>query len=419
MAARAGCVLLIAVVSAVTAGCAAGTERERPSSAPSSVSSSGSSTEASSATPEPVSTNTGTRAPREGEPGFDSLPECFGRRATILGSPGDDRIEGTRRRDVIVALGGDDVVIGLGEADYVCGGAGDDRVRSTHSGFPAVWGIDLGQGDDRVRVVNADLLRGGFGSDRMIFERGPGDVAGGPGADYLRSMMRNHPYYPENAPCLSYRGAAGPVRVNLARGWARGEGRDRLVNFWCLTGSRHSDILLGTDRGDGIDGGPGSDVVRARAGNDAVDGGVHADRLYLGPGSDYGLGSTGRDRLYGEEGDDNLEGWSDSDYIEGGPGNDEIYAALFCAIGSNSYDTSGLMDDDPNELFGGPGDDYLVGDRGNDRLDGGEGYDVGQGGYRDGRIDWMESIDRYIDGCLPVVGLMMPGNPGRTPKDAI
>ncbi|MDZ5621785.1 calcium-binding protein [Nocardioides sp. HM23] len=415
MATRVGCVLIVAVLSAVSASCTAGTEGESSSDSSLHPSKPESSTEVSSATSEPAPTNAGTRAPRDGEPGFDSLPECFGRRATLLGGPGDDRITGTRRRDVIVARGGDDVVTGLGEADYVCGGAGNDRVRSTHKGFPAVWGIDLGSGDDRVHVVNADEILGGSGDDRMIFVRGPGQLSGGPGADYLQSMMTNHPYYPENAPCLSYEGAAGPVRVDLARGRARGEGRDRLVNFWCLTGSRHSDTLLGTAGGDGISGGAGPDVVRAGAGDDSVDGGQHADRLYLGPGSDYGLGSTGPDRLYGEQGDDNLEGWSDSDYLDGGPGDDEIYAALFCAIGINSYDTAGLMDGAPNELFGGPGDDYLVGDKGNDRLDGGEGYDVGQGGYRDGRIDWMESIDRYIDGCLPGGNLMMPGNPGRTP----
>ena len=50
------------------------------------------------------------------------------------------------------------------------------------------------------------------------------------------------------------------------------------------------------------------------------------------------------------------------------------------------------MDSDPNELFGGPGDDSLVGDQGNDRLNGCEGYDGGQGGYRDGRIDWIQSV---------------------------
>ena len=37
-----------------------------------------------------------------------------------------------------------------------------------------------------------------------------------------------------------------------------------------------------------------------------------------------------------------------------------------------------------NEVFGGAGDDFLAGDRGNDRLDGGSCFDSGAGGYYDG-----------------------------------
>ena len=47
-----------------------------------------------------------------------------------------------------------------------------------------------------------------------------------------------------------------------------------------------------------------------------------------------------------------------------------------------------------NEVFGGDGDDFVSGDRGNDRLDGGPGTDSGTGGYYDGRIDWIESVER-------------------------
>lgn len=50
--------------------------------------------------------------------------------------------------------------------------------------------------------------------------------------------------------------------------------------------------------------------------------------------------------------------------------------------------------------LGGSGDDYLIGDKGNDRLDGGPGSDYGQGGYRDHRIDWVASLEHPVDGCL-------------------
>ncbi len=60
------------------------------------------------------------------------------------------------------------------------------------------------------------------------------------------------------------------------------------------------------------------------------------------------------------------------------------------------------MDDAGNELFGGPGEDYLIGDAGNDRLDAGPGYDYGQGGYHDHRIDWITDLERPIERCLSV-----------------
>ena len=54
------------------------------------------------------------------------------------------------------------------------------------------------------------------------------------------------------------------------------------------------------------------------------------------------------------------------------------------------------MDDAGNELFGGPGEDYLIGDAGNDRLDAGPGYDYGQAGYHDHRIHWITDLERPI-----------------------
>lgn len=387
-------VLVVTGVAVLAVGCVdGGEESSEPSPEVDSVSE-------STAASEPAAPGTGAAAPRPGKPGFDVVPECFGRPATILGSPDDDRITGTRKRDVVVALAGNDVVTLLGAEDRACLGVGDDIVRITHDGFPNVFDIDLGAGDDLLRAVEADSVFGGTGDDRIVVQRDPATVSGGPGADYLRSLSTKVERFPENGPCLNFRTATRPVRVNLHQQWARGEGRDRVINFQCVTGSPYADVLIGSDELDGIWAGAGLDVVRAGAGNDSVDGGPQADRIFLGPGSDYANGSSGWDRLYGEDGDDNLEGWSEGDYLEGGAGNDELYAALFCAIGGNSYDTAGLLDGHPNELFGGPGDDYLVGDKGNDRLDGGEGYDVGQGGYRDGRLDWIEGVERTIDGCL-------------------
>ncbi len=47
---------------------------------------------------------------------------CQGSNATIVGTPGDDRLVGTRRNDVIDGQGGNDTINGKGGNDKLCGG---------------------------------------------------------------------------------------------------------------------------------------------------------------------------------------------------------------------------------------------------------------------------------------------------------
>ncbi len=77
-----------------------------------------------------------------------------GRRCTIVGTPGDDRLTGT----------GDDVICGLDGDDRILAGPGDDVV--------------LGGGGD-------DVLLGGPGRDRLLGEGGRDRIDGGPGRDAL------------------------------------------------------------------------------------------------------------------------------------------------------------------------------------------------------------------------------------------
>jgi uncharacterized delta-60 repeat protein len=53
---------------------------------------------------------------------------CLGKRATIVGTQGKDRLVGTPHRDVIAALGGRDEVRGLAGPDLICGGKGRDKL---------------------------------------------------------------------------------------------------------------------------------------------------------------------------------------------------------------------------------------------------------------------------------------------------
>jgi len=85
-------------------------------------------------------------APSDGAPG---------RRCTIVGTSGDDRLTGTGR---------DDVICGLAGNDRLAGGPGDDVLLG-------------GSGDD--------VLSGGPGADRLLGEGGRDRLDGGPGRDSL------------------------------------------------------------------------------------------------------------------------------------------------------------------------------------------------------------------------------------------
>ncbi|HEY6144731.1 MAG TPA: hypothetical protein VIV13_00535, partial [Solirubrobacterales bacterium] len=154
-----------------------------------------------------------------------SLPRCAGRIATIIGTPGRDTLKGTKRKDVIAALGGDDTIHSYTKADVICAGPGRDDIDAGDNGEGG--GSDLvmaGPGNDRVLLgpelgrafgeggndlllgskggdalyggagndilrggpnpyFNTDLLYGGPGNDRLYGGPGPNELSGGPGRD--------------------------------------------------------------------------------------------------------------------------------------------------------------------------------------------------------------------------------------------
>jgi Ca2+-binding RTX toxin-like protein len=96
---------------------------------------------------------------------------CFGRRATRVGTFGNDSIVGTPGRDVIVGLSGNDRVWAKGGHDIVCGRRGADR-------------LDGGIGPDELFGEGAvDVLLGGNGADVLVGGAGRDRVLGGRGYD--------------------------------------------------------------------------------------------------------------------------------------------------------------------------------------------------------------------------------------------
>ena len=98
---------------------------------------------------------------------------CFGRPATIMGTPGNDILIGTNKDDVIIGLGGNDIIIGKNGNDRICAGPGNDVVIA-------------GNGNDHVSGGDGnDLIVGGPGDDKLLGEDGNDLILGLPGNDAI------------------------------------------------------------------------------------------------------------------------------------------------------------------------------------------------------------------------------------------
>ena len=160
-----------------------------------------------------------------------------------------------------------------------------------------------------------------------------------------------------------------------------------------LTGTDGPDVIIGTASGEAIYGGAGNDVINAGGGDDDIDGGPGADVINGGDGTDSVSypGTAGVDVNIDGFPNDGALGEGDSvgadvEDVFGGDGNDKI-------VGSAAANT----------VDGNAGDDRITGGAGRDTLFGGDGDDVIDS--RDGVPDRVEcgagndiaTIDRSDD----------------------
>lgn len=173
----------------------------------------------------------------------DTVRQCSGIDATLVGTPGDDHLIGTDGPDVISGLQGNDIIFGLEGDDIICGGYGDDIIVGGN-GFDILFGAQgndtlyaaTGTGGNLSTDVRGARMFGGKGDDTIWGSERWDRMQGGPGADTLL-------------------GLAG-------RDWIRGG--------------------TGNDR---VDGGLGIDDIRTASGNDQIDVTVN-DRIRAGLGTD-------------------------------------------------------------------------------------------------------------------------------------
>jgi predicted extracellular nuclease len=130
--------------------------------------------------------------------GLDLIATCNGLPATLIGTPGDDVIDGTNGDDVIVALGGNDTINGGNGNDVICGDGGNDTLNGGN-GIDLLFGgfgndtldgghdpdtLNGGSGIDSLTGGNGDdILGGGAGNDTLSGNHGVDSLTGGAGAD--------------------------------------------------------------------------------------------------------------------------------------------------------------------------------------------------------------------------------------------
>ena len=86
------------------------------------------------------------------DPDWEYIYKCGGRRATIVGDSGPDKVKGTNKPDVIVTNGGKDTVKGRGGNDRICGGKGKDKLVGGPGGKDRCYG---GKGKDTAGACEA------------------------------------------------------------------------------------------------------------------------------------------------------------------------------------------------------------------------------------------------------------------------
>ena len=358
---------------------------------------------------------------------------CFDEVATIVGTPGDDHLEGTRGPDVIVAGAGRDVVHGRGGDDRICLGRGPGspyKYGDAVTGGPGDDLINGGRGFDQVfqdRGAGDDFIRGGRGKDLLAEWRGNDVLAGGrgrdealtagPGTDEIRGG-RGRDLVSSDRGLDDLHGGSGRDMINYEFICDRGGCHDTemavvvdLVKERAWSRSRQSPNAWPEDDPD-ADHVRGFENVRTGYGADVVRG-DHRDNRITSDGPDRLHGRGGDDvinesdaRVWGGRGDDRLS--AGAEFIDGGPGFDLVVASLgfltyvpievdlragyLRASGSTSVllDIEGargsmrrdllLGDGGDNALFGSGGDDRLDGRAGHDELAGGRGTDICQRG---------------------------------------
>jgi Ca2+-binding RTX toxin-like protein len=336
---------------------------------------------------------------------------------TIIGTVYDDHIVGSDANEVMLGLAGNDTLEGMGGNDYLDGGIGLDSLSGGD-------GNDTFVNDDG---FDPDTIDGGNGFDVAEFG-GFLDPVHGILIDMYKSI--EFLYDPDTSGQVLLPGMSPVASAQLAplavlttpASVSNGilnvtgtSGDDSISVIMDSTGKnvnvtvngQSSSFALAGLTGIFVDAGGGNDNVslirsdgsRGIPLDATVAGGNGNDTIIGGNGDDSLAGGMGNDSLYGGDGNDFLNGGNDAtldgsdgaDTISGGDGIDTVVYSqrqdnLTIDISNSGKTNDGAPGEgdkvmaDIENVFGGNGDDLIIGNAASNLISGGGGNDTLEGG---------------------------------------
>ena len=317
----------------------------------------------------------------------------------VAGTSGENRVEVSGLRSVLVGGDGADTLIGSEGDDYIVGG---ELFQPESIQAPDI--LDGGDGDDEIVVGPTDIVAGGNGAD--LFTLNP-DLSV---QDINDATIITDFELIDNFTTRS--GSQGLSLLNITPG--TGDFANDSVITVAATGefvavvrgvslSSFEGIAL---RNESLRGGAGDDVIFGEAGRDTITGGAGNDSLFGGLGDDTLIGGPGDDTLNGGEGSGEGDATTIGDRVDYSASGSSVSVDL--ELGTAMSATEGadqligiehlIASRHGDTLRGDANDNFLEGGSGSDLIEGRGGDDIIHSGLGNG-IDTLsggEGFDQLL-----------------------
>lgn len=314
----------------------------------------------------------------------------------LYGGSGNDTLTGSSTADTIYGNAGHDTIKGGAKDDILYGGDGDD-ILNGEAGTDKLYG-NAGN-DTLIASDGLDIMTGGEGQDKFVFMSGTGtDLVTDFNLLEDKIDLSNFAQIDSIAQ-LDITQAGLETRISVVNGSAlillsNINMADLTNDHFIFAAPPPVNVINGSGT---LNGGAGKDIITGSAGNDKLVGFGGNDELYGGAGNDNLYGGDGDDLIQGGDGKDHVYGGAGADTLNGGASNDYLHydsdtvgVTVNLATGRGyGGEAEGDIISGFENVYGGSGNDTLIGSSsvdilygngGNDRLEGGAKNDTLYGG---------------------------------------